>query len=75
MTVKVKRTFEGIALRADERVVFVGIVVVLQEMKTTFKLLVQSFCFLRIPEHVMIAAEEDLSPGKGFDVCEVLHAI
>ena len=62
------------AFGADQGVVLVSIEVVLQEVEPRVELFIEPGSLLRIPELVMIAAQENLASGECLDEGEVLPA-
>ncbi len=72
--VDIEGAFESVSLRSHEGIVSVGTEIVLQEKEFPFKTCVQLRCFLGIPEHVMISAQQDFPSGKGQNVFQVFLA-
>lgn len=70
--VKVERAFKREALCADKGVIFISEEIVLQERQPAFKLTVEGGCLFCVPEHVMIAAQENFAAGQRRDKRKVL---
>ena len=73
--VEIKRSLEGVTLRAHQRAIPVGAVAVLQEGQPSREQLVEAGGLLRVPEHVVVAAGQDLAAGQRGDVFKVLPAV
>ncbi len=69
--VEIEGAFEGIAFGADEGDVAIGGKVVLQEKELPLVARVQPGGLADCPEHVVVAAQEDLAPGQARDEGEV----
>ena len=69
-----ERPLEGESLRSDEGEIPVRKEIVLEKFQPSVKTRVQALRFLRVPEHVVIAAQKDLLPRQGRDVVEVRRA-
>ena len=70
--VQIELPIEGVALGAYEGIIAVWEVVVLEEEELALKLAVQRGDLLRVSEHVVVAAQEHLSPRQRRDVFQIL---
>ena len=70
--VEIERPFKGVPLGADDGIVAIGKVVVLQKAQPPQVKLVEPSGLVRVPEHVVVAAQQDLPPRQGGDIAQIL---
>ena len=73
--VQIEWALEGEALGADQRIVAVAVVVVLEKVQPAGEARVQGRRLLGVPEHIVVAAQEDFAARQVHDVLQVLLAL
>jgi hypothetical protein len=69
--IQIKGTLEGISLGSDDCIVPIGSIIVLEKKEVRSELCIELRSLFGIPEHVVIAAQKDLSAGQFPDVLQI----
>ncbi len=73
--VQIERTLKGKSLRSHQRIILVYREIILQEEQPVFIFLIQPLRLLRVPEHVVVSPEQDLTTRQPLDKGEILPAL
>ena len=73
--IEIEGALEGMALGPDQREVPIGVIIVLKKMQFSRIAFVQLPGLSGIPEHIVVAAQQDLTSREVGDIAEILFAL
>ena len=73
--IQVKRTFKSIALGSHKGVILINRKIILKEEEPASVFFIQTLCLFGVPEHIVIAPEQDLPSWQPLDKSQILPAL